>query len=88
MSNLNEQPASDPTTSGPWRLLILDPDPADPKWLLCTVCQPGDVRPAAPGEATPDDVAAAWLRARNGGAHTLTALPGAICWRVDETAQR
>ena len=31
--------------NGPWRLLILDRDPADPKWILTMVIDPGDVRP-------------------------------------------
>ena len=88
MSNPNDQAASDPTTSGPWRVLILDPDPADPKWLLATICQPGDVRPAGPGETELDEVTAAWVRSHNGEAPTLTALPRALCWRVDEGAQR
>ena len=79
----------DPSTAtARWRILILDPDPADPKWLLATVTEPGDVRPASSGETELDDVAAAWMRARNGEAPTLTALPRALCWRVDETAQR
>jgi hypothetical protein len=43
----------DPTTNGaskgPWRLLVLDrTDRTDPKWVLATVTEPGDVRPAAP----------------------------------------
>ncbi len=28
----------------PWRILILDRDPADPKWVLATVVIPSDVR--------------------------------------------
>ena len=80
--------ADHPTSSGPWRLLILDPDPADPKWLLATVCKAGDVRPAGAGDTELDEMTAAWVRARNGEAPTLTALPRALCWRVDETVQR
>ncbi len=38
-----------PTGSGPWRLLILDPDPRDPKWIMATVTTPADVRPAVIG---------------------------------------
>jgi hypothetical protein len=33
-------------TERPWRILVLDRDPADPKWLLATVAIAGDVRPA------------------------------------------
>ena len=41
---------NDPTTTGngPWRLLILDRDPTDPKWILATVATPSDVGPAWP----------------------------------------
>ena len=36
------------SSTGPWRILILDRDPADPKWILATVAAPDDVRPARP----------------------------------------
>jgi hypothetical protein len=38
---------NDPTTTGrgPWRILVLDRDHTDPKWLVATIA-PGDVRPA------------------------------------------
>jgi hypothetical protein len=70
----------------PWRLLVHDPGrgDGDPKFILCTVAAPGDVRPAAPG-ATVDQVTAEWVAARHGLAHIqLTPLRGASCWRVDE----
>jgi hypothetical protein len=38
-----------PGPNGPWRVFILDRDPADPKWILATVATPGDIRPARPG---------------------------------------
>jgi hypothetical protein len=76
-----------PTGNGPWRILILDPDPGDPKWILATIAEPGDVRPAPPCDTEPGELAAAWVRARNGQAPTLTAMPGARCWRVDGAAQ-
>jgi hypothetical protein len=78
-----------PSSSGPWRVLIHDSDPADPKWILATVASPADVRPAGAAEEAPDDLADAWLRLRNGGGpYTLTPLHGALCWRVDEAAQQ
>jgi len=70
----------------PWRLLVHDPGrgDGDPKFILCTVASPGDVRPA-PGESTMDEVTTAWVAARHGVAHIqLTPLPGASCWCVDE----
>src|SRR6266487_1157623 len=38
-----------PPGNGPWRVLILDSDPADPKWIVATVARPEDVRRATPG---------------------------------------
>jgi len=73
-----------PATNGPWRLLIFDPDPADPKWILATVATPNDIRPARPC-ATEDEVTAAWVAsAADLSRPALTPLPGASCWRVDE----
>jgi hypothetical protein len=69
--------------NGPWRILILDADPADSKWILATVTQPGHVRPADPDAAAVDELTAVWVM------HTseitrlvLTAMP-AKCWRID-----
>ena len=47
----------------PWRLLIHDPDDrGDPKFVLCLVASPGDVRPAPPaGEV--DEVTIQWVAA-------------------------
>jgi hypothetical protein len=62
-----------------WRVLLLDrSDPADPLWVLCTVAEPGDVRPAGAGD-TPDDVTLAWAA----GQGTLTPLPRVLAWRID-----
>jgi hypothetical protein len=72
-----------PTSSGPWQLLLLDPDPADPKWLLCTICHPGDVRPAHLSDMAPDEVTAEWAANRGGLARvTFTPLHRALAWRV------
>lgn len=76
----------DPTTTrrGPWRLLILDRDPGDPKWILATVATPGDVRPAWPGGSVDADTAA-WAAAQ-AGLHrpALTPLIRPDVWRIDE----
>jgi len=32
--------------NGPYRILVLDRNPDDPKWLIATVTLPTDVRPA------------------------------------------
>jgi hypothetical protein len=54
--------SNDPSTSGrrPWRLLVHDPGrgDGDPKFILCTVAAPGDVRPAS-SLATVDEVTTA-----------------------------
>jgi hypothetical protein len=76
-----------PGPNGPWRVLILDRDPADPKWILATVAIPADVRPAHPG-AMVDEVTAAWVGSAAGLFRpALTPLPGALAWRVDEGGQ-
>ena len=79
----------DPTTTtrGPWRILVLDSDPADPKWIVATVVELADVRPAGPG-AVLDEVTAAWVGAR-AGLHrpALTRLRHADVWRIDEQLQ-
>jgi hypothetical protein len=70
----------------PWRLLVHDPGrgDGDPKFILCPVAAPGDVRPARPLAAV-DEVTTAWVAARHGVADIqFTPLPGASCWRVDE----
>jgi hypothetical protein len=81
---------TDPSTTpsarnGPWRIVILDRDPADPKWVLATVAAPRDVLPARPGQAVLDEVTAAWVATRHGLARVvLMPLRGALAWRVDE----
>src|SRR2546422_228086 len=37
-----------PPVNGPWRVLVLDRDPVDPKWILALLVDPGDVTPADP----------------------------------------
>jgi hypothetical protein len=72
------------TGRGPWRLLVLDRDDTDPKWILAIVAAPGDVRPARP-DTTVDEVTAAWVASAAGLYRpALTPLPGALAWRIDE----
>jgi hypothetical protein len=78
------------TGNGPWQLLILDRDPADPKWLVVTV-NPGGVRPVTTVEAVIpdlDEVTQAWA-ATAAGLHrpALTRLRHADVWRIDEQPQ-
>jgi len=78
-----------PGENGPWRLLILDRDPADPKWILATVTSPADVQPADPTDpVTGMQQAGDWVRALLGRPHaTLTPMTRAHVWRVDEGGQ-
>jgi hypothetical protein len=88
----NEVPAM--SHPAPWQLLIHDPGrgDSDPKFILCTVASPGDVRPAEPGiraagaDLSPvDAVTVRWVAARHGVASIeLAPLPHAAVWRVDE----
>ena len=58
-------------TGSPWRILILDRDPEDPKWLFATVSIPSDVRPAvldASGHYQDWPEITAWVRAMFPGA--------------------
>jgi hypothetical protein len=64
--------------------MILDRDPDDPKWVVATVVEMADVRPAGPGAAVVDDTTAAWVASRAGRPAALTPLRGALAWRVDE----
>ena len=72
------------TANGPWLVLIHDPSPDDPKFILATITQLSHIRPARPEPAV-DDVTAAWVASSSGLRNpVLTALPGARCWRIDE----
>jgi hypothetical protein len=76
------------TCNGPWRILVLDHDPTDPKWILATVATPGDVRPAYPCDTAVDEVTAAWVATATGLYRpALTRLRHADVWRIDEQPQ-
>ncbi len=75
--------------NGPWRILILDRDPDDPKWILATVTLPTDVRPlldTATGNAG-RQAAAAWVARLTGRPVALVPLHDVLAWRVDEAGQ-
>jgi hypothetical protein len=76
-----------PARNGPWRLLILDRDPQDPKWILATVALPSDVRPAlldVAGGNSGVQAAAAWVSGLTGRPVVLVPIHDALAWRVDE----
>jgi hypothetical protein len=73
--------------AGPWRLLILDSTPDDPKWLLATVTLAADVRPAvmdASGRRYQDwPGVCEWVAGLVGRRVSLVPV-SAVAWRVDE----
>ena len=79
----------DPTTTrtGPWRILVLDRSPDDPKWLVATIA-PGDVRPVtsiAPVIPDVDEVTQAWAATAAGlWRPAFTRLVHPEVWRIDE----
>lgn len=72
---------------GPQRILVLDASAQQPRWILCTVSVPSDVRPAvmAPGGRRYADWAAVneWVRDQVGRPVSLVPV-AAMAWRVDE----
>jgi len=71
----------------PWRLLVHGPGrgAGDPKFILCLVAAPGDVRLAGPIVDGVDDVTARWVATRHGVPHVqLIRLPRAAVWLVIE----
>ena len=75
--------------NGPWRLLILDREPGDPKWIIATVANPGDVQPADFGDVLAIlPAGGAWMRRLLGKPYaTLTPMTRAHVWRVDEEGE-
>lgn len=75
----------------PWRVLLLDRDPQDPKWLLAAVALSADVRPASLdrlGRYTDWAETTLWVRRQLGRPEVaLTPVHDALCWRVDERRQ-
>jgi hypothetical protein len=65
--------------------LILDPSPDDPKWVVGTVVELADVRPASLADETPGELTARWVAGRAGlPAVALAPLTRARVWLVDE----
>lgn len=75
--------------NGPWRLLVLDPDGADPHWVIATVALSSDVRPATldpAGAYTDWEETTRWVRSVLGRPEVaLSPLAGVLAWSVDET---
>ena len=74
-------------TGEPWRLLILDRDPEDPRWLLATVTLASDVTPARldrAGRYTGWPEVTAWVRGQLGHEVELAPVHDALAWRAGE----
>jgi hypothetical protein len=82
------QPSTSPAADGsPWRLVILDRDPADPKWIIATVIMASDVRAAEldpAGRYTAWQQTTRWVAAVVGHDVTLLPIHDALAWRLDE----
>jgi hypothetical protein len=80
-----------PGGNGPWRVLILDRDPDDPRWILATVTLSSDVRHAvldAAGRYVGWADAVAWAESTVGRPVALVPVHDALAWRVDEGGKR
>jgi hypothetical protein len=80
--------------SGPWRLLrllVLDPSPVHPRWLIATIALDTDVRPArlnAHGRYQDWPEVAEWARRAVGQPMSLVPLPAALAWQVGSSDGR
>jgi len=75
------------TGTGLWRILVLDRDPQDPKWVLCTVMLTSDVRGATldrAGRYRDWQAAAEWVAASVGRKVELAPVTDALCWHIRE----
>jgi hypothetical protein len=73
------------TSKGAWRILVLDPSHDDPMWVVATVVELADVRPASPADTAPGELTTRWVASRAGLARVeLTQLRHATVWLVGE----
>ncbi|HUZ38186.1 MAG TPA: hypothetical protein VMV17_17830 [Streptosporangiaceae bacterium] len=75
-----------PAGNGPWRLLVLDRDPDDPRWIIATVALPEDVRPAVldVGGSSGWEGAGRWPAERVGRSVGLAGLHDPLAWTIRE----
>jgi len=60
--------------------------PGDARWLVVTVEQAADARPADTHDCDPSELVRAWASERHGSPVALTRLLHACCWRLDGPA--
>lgn len=71
--------------NGPWRILLLDRDPRDPKWVVASVTLPTDARAAvldSAGRYQDWDEVTEWVRAQVGARVALVPVHDALAWRI------
>jgi hypothetical protein len=88
---VSEHPIIPSPGTGPWRVLLLDRDPADPKWLIATITHAEEVRPAhldPVGRYSDWNIIPAWLSDLLGYSAELTPVSDPLCWRIDESRPR
>lgn len=76
---------------GPWRVLLLDRDPGDPRWVLASVTLDTDVRPArldSVGGYLDWAATTRWVEAQIGGRVALVPVHDPLAWRIDEGRPR
>lgn len=82
---MTDRPTIPAPGNGPWRILILDRDVEDPKWIIATVAIPTDVRPAALDSAARYgdwDQVTEWVRAQTGFQASLIPVADALAWTI------
>jgi hypothetical protein len=73
-------------TSQPWRVLILDRDPEDPKWIMATVESADHVMPAlldSAGRYSGWGDATRWVAAQSGSEPILIPVMDALAWKIN-----
>lgn len=79
--------AHSPALRVPWRVLLLDRSPDDPKCVLASITLDSDVQPAeldAAGRYLDWDAITRWVEAQIGGRVALVPVHDPLAWRVDE----
>jgi hypothetical protein len=79
-----------PPGNGPWRMLILNRDPADSFWVIFYVAAPQDIHPATieVGGQLGWHGVGAWVTQRTRYPVIMTAMPDALIWRLDQERPR
>jgi hypothetical protein len=92
MNHLSTAASASPSPAGsPWRLLLLDRDADDPKWLLATIIMAEDVRPAVldpSGQFAGWEGVTRWIARQYAGPVSLVPVCAPCAWRISEGGPR